>query len=1286
MLALLKRLRTWLVYGLAATVILLAVLVGLFRLFLPRLTEYQEDIKGWATAALGVEVDFSGMDARWRLSGPELNFYEAELTLPGESDALIEAGEVIVGVGLLRLLVDRTLVVDRVVVSDTDLEFSRDANGVLRIQGLLPDEITALVPASGEAGDVVVEGRDIALRYLRDGEAPFAVELTELEATRRDDTLALEASVDVDDGFSSRLTLSADRIGRPGSAGSVWQLYADGRALSLERWAALIPQDIAPVASGYGDLDVWIEVDDSGFSKATANVALQDFGVAGAARSDTIDIDGRFEFAQTEQGMLFAADNASMVTATGRWPDSSVSVELGTDASGALDDLRLTASYLSFGDAGYFTPWLPADIAEQIARYQPTGEVRDLRLSLSGLQSEALSFEVVVDADRIGIAPVDGYPGIRDLSASVRADNDGGRIELGSVGARVALPDYLPEAVTLDDASGTIIWRRSGEQLTVLSDRLVLRGADFESRSSIQVTVPEAGEAPTVDLDSRWSISDVASAKRLLPEPIMHPKLYRWFETALVSGRMENGRTRLNGRLDQFPYDDGDGVFEVNAVLEDALLDYAQGWPTTAISSMEVNLVGLRLSTVRNVATTVGNRTENARVAIADLRKPVLTIEAFASGTLESIRQFGLNSPIGNVFGGRLENVQVDGDATFTLDLTYPINDRQNYAFETLIRPAGGSVTLDGFPAPVTDLHGSVTVSRRAVSSDNLFGTFLDQHVDIGLSSAGPEQPNYSVILEADGLATTDGLIEGLKAPLGGVIDGSARYHATIRFPRPGSETPAPVRLLIESDLAGFGIELPAPLAKPAAEATDLSLAIEFPAAGQIAASGTLADSLRWSSSFLQDENGWDFDRGVLALGGSYPGVPDSRGLHVEGHAEDLRFSEWLSLSDRSGGGGRGILERIRSIDLTIDNLRLFGQHLEDHRVRLDRSGAEWYVTSAGDLVEGTATIPYDFDGGRPIVLDMQRMLLPGDDAADALDVSDESAVATLDPRTLPPISISAAEFAIGDRHVGSLNAEFQKTAVGLFAEAVRTEDETFTIEGSAGWVINPDREESFESVVTASLVSSNVKPTLARLGYGPFVDSERMVLDADVSWPGGPRADFLDHIDGSVSVLLSGGQLEEVEPGAGRVFGLMSVVELPRRLSLDFRDVFDKGFGFDEINGNFRLDDGDAFTCDLSLKGPAADIGIVGRVGLRDGVYSQTAVVSANVGNTLPVVGAVVAGPQVAAALLIFSQIFKKPLQEMGQVYYSIDGDLESPEVDGANAERFAETSREAACLATQE
>jgi uncharacterized protein YhdP len=204
----------------------------------------------------------------------------------------------------------------------------------------------------------------------------------------------------------------------------------------------------------------------------------------------------------------------------------------------------------------------------------------------------------------------------------------------------------------------------------------------------------------------------------------------------------------------------------------------------------------------------------------------------------------------------------------------------------------------------------------------------------------------------------------------------------------------------------------------------------------------------------------------------------------------------------------------------------------------------------------------------------------------------------------------------------------------------------------------------------------------MQRLSYTPGIDSDAMSMIFDLNWSGSPRADFFDVLDGEVQVRFGDGQLEEVEPGAGRVFGLMSVIALPRRLSLDFRDVFSKGFGFDKIAGTFRIDDGITYTCDLSLEGPAADIGIVGSADIANRTYDQTAIVSANVGNTLPIVGAVVAGPQVAAALLIFSQIFKKPLQEVSQVYYAIDGSWDDPSVESTTSSAFVTSGEDAGCL----
>ncbi len=376
------------------------------------------------------------------------------------------------------------------------------------------------------------------------------------------------------------------------------------------------------------------------------------------------------------------------------------------------------------------------------------------------------------------------------------------------------------------------------------------------------------------------------------------------------------------------------------------------------------------------------------------------------------------------------------------------------------------------------------------------------------------------------------------------------------------------------------------------------------------------------------------------------------------------------------GSDSPGLGERIRSIDLTVDDLYVLGQHFSRHRIQLDRGAEEWLIQVDGAEAVGSLIVPYDFSGDKPLVVDMTRLILPGSDEGerDATDLTD--------PRTLPALSIKADDFALGLRHFGSLEAEFVRIETGLEAVSITTKDDSFELSGVGRWVVEPGDHAGQRSYLTAKLISRDIKQTAARLDYQPGIGGRDMEIDIDVSWPGGPREDVLAYLDGNIGIRLGSGHLDEVEPGAGRVFGLMSIVALPRRLSLDFRDVLGKGFGFDEITGNFRVVSGETFTCDLTLKSPAADIGIVGQAGLASHDYKQSAMVSASVGDTLPVVGAVVAGPQVAAALLIFSRIFKKPLQDMGQVYYSIGGSGDEPAIEVTNAEQFTKTYEAAGCL----
>jgi uncharacterized protein YhdP len=195
------------------------------------------------------------------------------------------------------------------------------------------------------------------------------------------------------------------------------------------------------------------------------------------------------------------------------------------------------------------------------------------------------------------------------------------------------------------------------------------------------------------------------------------------------------------------------------------------------------------------------------------------------------------------------------------------------------------------------------------------------------------------------------------------------------------------------------------------------------------------------------------------------------------------------------------------------------------------------------------------------------------------------------------------------------------------------------------------------------------VAATLRALGYSDVLEAKHGEVHGDLKWPGGFDAKMLDRAAGSISVKAETGQLTAVQPGAGRVLGLFSVAALPRRLALDFKDLTDKGLAFDKVQGDFELRDGNAFTSNLLLRGPAAEIGIAGRTGIATHDYDQTAVVTGNLGASLPVAGALAGGPVVGAAVLLFSQIFKEPLKGVTRGYYRITGPWENPTVERVDA-----------------
>jgi uncharacterized protein YhdP len=270
--------------------------------------------------------------------------------------------------------------------------------------------------------------------------------------------------------------------------------------------------------------------------------------------------------------------------------------------------------------------------------------------------------------------------------------------------------------------------------------------------------------------------------------------------------------------------------------------------------------------------------------------------------------------------------------------------------------------------------------------------------------------------------------------------------------------------------------------------------------------------------------------------------------------------------------------------------------------------------------------------------------------------------LAGVDPRLLPGFNLRAEEFGFGNRQLGRVEATVEPDVRGLLLTRFAGATDHYQTELTGSWFQGP---LGSRTTVDARVMSDDIQTALGELGLDPVIAGESAELSANIYWDSAPGGAWLEHLNGDVSVLIETGTLREIDPGAGRVLGLMSIAALPRRLALDFRDVFQDGFAFDEIRGGFTIVDGNAYTDNLKLDGPAAEIGVIGRTGLRDKDYTQQIVVRSEPGNMLPTVAGLIGGPGAGAALFVFTRLFKKSFEVIGSVSYCITGSWEAPTVE---------------------
>ena len=440
---------------------------------------------------------------------------------------------------------------------------------------------------------------------------------------------------------------------------------------------------------------------------------------------------------------------------------------------------------------------------------------------------------------------------------------------------------------------------------------------------------------------------------------------------------------------------------------------------------------------------------------------------------------------------------------------------------------------------------------------------------------------------------------------------------------------------------------------------------------------------------------GGRIDLGGAGAGGTPP--PAGAGLWLTGSVPFLDGDAWRAWWSREGpklsappGPTREHQGLPRGADLRVGRLTLGGARWDDLRLGLTRDQDAWAADVKATQVTGTLRLP-DSPRGQPIAGRLTRLDLKGlageDEPARPMgtEVPDGPAdgpSGPSDPREAPALDLEVEQLHWGQEDLGRLRLIARARPDGLDIAELSLKGPFGSANGSGAWIQKDGGPGAGGVPVTRLAVAGKTEDLgelLRRLDFASALEHAPAQVNLSADWPGGPGDFALARLDGHVGFEVGAGGLLEVEPGVGRMLGILNIGALQRRLTLDFSDLFAKGYRFEDITGDIALTRGEARIDRFEIRGPAADIDITGRTDLRARRFDQVATVTPKISTGVAVASAVVGGPLVGAAVYLVDRVTGGVIDSLGRYQYRIEGPWEAPQVSpiqGPEAGATTETS----------
>ena len=893
-------------------------------------------------------------------------------------------------------------------------------------------------------------------------------------------------------------------------------------------------------------------------------------------------------------------------------------------------------------------------------------------------------------APAIAAAPGIERPGFAGLDVSFDLRETGGRAQLALHQGWLEFPGVFAEPrMPFEQLNAQAQWQIKGEKIALELKKISFENADASGTAQATWQTAEgSGAARFPGLLQLEGTLDRAQGNRVWRYlPLQIPQEARdYVQHSVQAGQGSLGRFKVAGNLLDIPSSDPKkSTFFISTHIDQGSYQYvpeqflpagSKPWPKLSNLSGELVFDGNSMQ-VRDAQGTIDDlQVEHVNASIADWDESIVSVQGQLSGDLGAVLQTVKQSAIGDFLSGALSEFDGRGASKVDLNLQLPIADLSKSTLQGTLQLANNALQVSPQIPPLSQLQGQVQFSDNGFVFHKVQGQSLGHPLQVS-GGMGPligrAAHDASVHLQAAGKISSEALRQQNNIPslakLAEHMQGSAAYQLKLALQGGGMDVD------LSSNLQGMALRLPAPFDKPAAS----SLALRLQSRGLAVQNGKRTHDqiqMDWGPQFslLYQRDllaaSPRVQRGLIQWGAAKnPAALPAEGVQANITLDTFSLDAWQNLLSEvwastpalQNANTQSYLPNKARIE--VGTLTAQGRTLHQVQAQIAHQGNAW--TSQLESLEASGTLDYKIaDDGRPGRLTARLKRL---DLGQAQTAELEDALIA-QPANIPSLDIVIDAFTLRGKELGRVEMD--------------AGNHGGTNDANREWRLNKlkiSNPESRLNAVGVWLAGSPTKTTvlnvkwdiddsgklLARLGTPHVLAKGKGKIEGQVSWQGSPLSVHYPSMNGKLQLDMHDGRFLQADPGIAKLLGVLSLQALPRRLALDFRDVFSQGFAYDFVRGDIGLRQGVASTNNLQMKGLNAAVLMEGFADVKDETQDLHVVVIPEINAGTASLIATAINPAIGIGTFLAQMILRKPLGKAATQEFRITGSWLDPKVE---------------------